>query len=142
MQFEMKRRIVGAQAADADPRTAPEDVPALALLKIPLTLRNSDEIPGELLFALEGTAAQTAAVEIWAQDDTGTDRLASMPETPTSGELADREFYLATDAPIVVTVGELTRLQTADIMPSPGTIYVRITTVPAADAVLKVAAVN
>lgn len=139
MQFEMKRALEAGQAADPD-TSVPESIPERALMRIPLAIRNSDEIPTRLLFALEGTAAQTASVEIWAQDDTGTDRMASMPEQPTPAQLAARQFYLATASPIVVTVGELTELQTGDVMPGPGTIYVRVTAVPAAASEIKVAA--
>jgi hypothetical protein len=142
MQFEMKRPITGGQSADPDPLADPEEVPPAALMKIPLSLRNSDTIPGGLIFTLEGTAAQTASVEVWTLDDTGEDRLASMPDIPTDAEKLAREFYLATAAAIVVTVDELTKLPATDVMPGPGTIYIRLTAVPAADAVLKVAAVN
>jgi hypothetical protein len=75
-------------------------------MRCPLNLRASDTIPGRLLLALEGTALQTAVVEIWALDDTAVDRGASMPEPLSQAEKGAREFYLVASG-LIVTVGEL-----------------------------------
>lgn len=140
MQFEMKRALGAGQAADADPVSDPEDIPVKALMRIPFTLRNSDTVPGRLIFSAEGTVTQTIAVEVWALDDTGNQ--ASSTTLPTQAARAARVFALATAAPIVVTVGELVELPLTDVMPGPGTIYIRVTTAPAAISVIKVAAAN
>ena len=138
MRFEHVRSITGGQAADPDPRTNPGDVPFQALLKCPETLGNSDTIPGRLILALEGTAAQTASVEIWALDEPPASP--NVGNVPSQAQRAARQFHEATAAPIVVTVGALA--EHASIMPMPGIIYVRITAAPAGDAVLKVACAN
>lgn len=136
MQFDMKRSLGAGAAADADPRTDPADVLDAALLKCPLTLRNSDTIPTRMLFAVEGTALNTVVVNVWALDDTGLDRLASLPARPDQAGKAAREFYLV--GAVTATVGELNELVATDSMPGPGTVYVQVTTGPAAAAVLKV----
>lgn len=144
MRFQMKRSLGAAAPADPDPRGLPAVVGAIpddALLVTPLTLRNSDTIPGRLLFALEGTAANTVVVSVWALDDVALDRQASAPQRATQADKQGREFYLV-EAAVTVTVGELTELAATASMPGPGTIYVQVTTGPAAAAVLKVAAAN
>ncbi len=108
MRYEMKRALVGGAGADPDPRgvaAVRATIPDLALMKLPLTLRNSDTIPGRLLLTLEGTTANTAVVEIWALDDTDVDRQAGLPELPSIAGKGAREFSLV--ATLTVTVGEL-----------------------------------
>lgn len=141
MQFHRKRSLAAGQAADPDPVASPGTIPEAALVDIPLTLRNSDTVPGRLIFAAEGTAAQTISVEVWTLDDKRRN-LATLPPQLTQAEKADRVFFLATAAPIVVTVGELVELPLTDVMPGPGTIYVRVTTAPAAASAILVAAAN
>lgn len=141
MRFTMKRRLTGGQAADPDPRTDPGDVPDDATFVMKLSLRNSDTIPRRMILTLEGTALQTAIVEIWTLDDMGEDRQAGMPDPLTLTQRAARQFYNCTAlGALTVTVGELLEFPT--VMPSPGTVYVRVTTVPAADSVLKVEPAN
>ena len=146
MIFDLVRRITGGQAVDPDPRTDPGDVLAEAIIKMPLTLRNSDTIPESIKLTLEGTALQTATVRVWALDDVAPDRLASAPtrEQPTLADLQARQFYECTSAPLVVTVAELIQFPFAadDVMPGPGVVYFQLTVVPAADAILKVAPSN
>ena len=81
-------------------------IPDAALLKCPLTLRNSDTIPGRALLTMDGTAGNTAVVELWALDDVALDRGASAPQRQTQGEKEAREFALV--SVVAVTVGELT----------------------------------
>ena len=139
MRFEMKRSVAGAAAADPDPRAAPGDVPDAALMRCPLTIRNSDTVPGRLLLTAEGTTANTFGVEIWVLDDTGLDRGAGLPDLPSQSDKANRQWYNCTPGgALTVTVGEV--IEFSAVMPAPGTMYVRVTTAPAAAGVLKVAA--
>jgi hypothetical protein len=133
MRFEHRRTITGAAAADVDPRTSPGAVPDAALSKASLNLRSSDTILRRIILAAEGTAANTIIVSIYAQDDQGLDRQASMPDRQTQAEKDARRFYLVA-AGVTVTVGELTEVLTN--VPMPGTIYFRVTTAPAADGTL------
>lgn len=143
MRFKMKRSLEAPVVADPDPRGIPAvvgTIPDLALLQIPLTLRNSDTIPGRLLFTLEGTTLNTAVVEVWTLDDIAPDRQANLPIALTQAEKEARQFYLV--GTVALTVGELTELAATDSMPAPGTIYIRVVTVPLLSAVLKVTPAN
>lgn len=105
----MKRSLVGGAGADPDPRGTPTvigTIPDEALLKCPLTLRNSDTIPGRTLITMEGTTGNTAVVELWALDDIAPDRAAGAPQRQTQVEKEAREFALVST--VTVTVGELT----------------------------------
>ena len=129
---------MGGQPADPDPRTSPEDVPDRALSRASLTLRNSDTIFRRVLLTLEGTSPQTATVDLYAQNDQGLDRQATMTTNPvlTPEERAARRFYRFATG-IIVTVGRFQELL-VDI-PTPGNIYVRVTSVPAANSIVLVA---
>ncbi len=109
MRFQMKRSLLGGAGADPDPQGTPTvvgTIPDEALLTCPPTLRNSDTIPGRALLTMEGTAGNTAVVELWALDDVALDRGASAPLRRTTAQQEAREFALLST--VTVTVGELT----------------------------------
>ena len=123
MRFEVIQ-ITGGQADLPDPRSAPQSVPSSAIKETPKTLSGTDEAPPTCVLTLEGTAGQTVGVTPYLLDEV----------TDVEGGAAGaRRFYAAVAAPIVVTVGAvvLTRAY-------PGKVYYRLTTAPAADALLKI----
>ena len=136
MRFDFKRRIVGGAAADPNPRTNPGDVLDAMMFVIPPSLRNADSPARSILLALEGTAAQSLAFEVYALDETG-DPGASLSTQPEPVASTARRFYQATTEPLALGVGNLREYVLN--RPSSGKVYVRVTTAPAADAVLMVA---
>lgn len=136
MRFDMRRSIVGGASADADPRTSPGSVIEDALLRIPFALRNTDGKPTRLLLAAEGTSGQAVGLEIYAMDEP-LDPGAALDTVPSTIASAARRFYQATTATQTITVGTL-REYTANL-PAAGVIYVRVVTVPAANATVLVA---
>lgn len=128
-----RRMPIAAAGVDVDPRATPATVRDDRLFEIPDTLRGSDGEVKRLLLALEGTAGQSATLEVYALDEaTGPQRTA---DSPTAGKDA-RRFYRADTAGIVVPVGSLR--QFTENLPSKGTVYLRVTVAPAAAATLKV----
>lgn len=123
MRFDNTIAIVGGQADMPEPRALPGSVPESAIKGTPQTSTGTDEQPPTCILTLEGTAAQTATVQPFVLDE------ATAPE----GALpAARRFYSA-QASVVVTVGALTLIRAY-----PGRVYYRITSAPAADALLKI----
>jgi hypothetical protein len=113
---------IAAGATDMpDPRTNPADVPSTAILQTPATLTSTDEQPPVCCLTLEGTAGQDCDVQLFVLDE-GT------KTTPGS-----RRFYATSAAPVVVTVGAISRVPAF-----PGEVYYRVTGAPVAAAVLKV----
>lgn len=138
MHFDLQRVLVGGASADPDPRGVPSviaTVPSAAMMSIPPVLPRTDTTPWRLLLALDGTAGQTATVEVWAL--TETQHPGAPPPLLTYDELGARDFHLAA-AGTIITVGTLAEV--LDVIPGPGRIYVRVTVFPAANATLKVAA--
>lgn len=136
MLFLLQRAIAGGAAADPNPRgTASEigAVPDEAITTLPLTLRGTNAPPGNVVLVLDGTAGQSAEVEVWAQSQTiltpGTYR-----EPLTVAERQAREFHLA--GTVTVPVGLAMSLATPWF--GPGNVYFRVVTAPASDAVLRV----
>ena len=81
----------------------------------------------KILLALEGTATQTVAVTPYALAEVA-------PNTFEAQQaLTDRRFYKMAASAVTVTVGEVTSTPAM-----PGKVYLRLTSAPAADAVLRV----
>ena len=123
-----------------DPRTAPADVPDTHLASLPSELTiGSDTATSALLLILEGTAANTAEIEVFALDDRasltgGTNRVGAQTQ-----DAVDREWHLVDT--ITVTVGTVAQTSAGVTFPPGGAFYFRVTTAPAADAVLGVVCV-
>ena len=126
MRF-LEIRITGGQADSADPRSAPGSVPEALLIEVPVTLTGTDVPPSKILLTLEGTAAQTVDVTPYALAETKASPFEAQPA------LTERRFYKMAASAVTVTVGELTSTPAM-----PGKVYLRLTTAPAADAVLRV----
>lgn len=131
MRFE-RIAITGGQADLPDPRSAPEDVPDAAIKKAQNALTGTDEQPVQAVLTLEGTAAQTADVELFVLDEPTNDDPFISPEQVLVAKAA-RRFYSLGTTPVTVTVGEVAFHRVV-----PGPVYYRITSAPAADAVLKI----
>ena len=136
MRFERIRRLAGGGGADPDPRgneATVASIPDDALLLVPQCLRNVDKPPATVKMALEGTAANTCSVILWAQEDADAGRGAGYSEPLTQTEKGLRKFYKVTPAAVAVTVGSVVTLGEA----VPGMMYLQITIQPAAAGVLK-----
>lgn len=136
MRFMNEIGITGGGAADPDPRTAPEDVPKDQILRVPLIISGTDDAPTALGAILEGTAAQTADVEVYVQDEGPIQPFGSGAPDP---DPADLRYYLMVAAE-TVTVGTYTRLVEGLI--TSGKVYIRVSTKPAANATLNVTPVS
>lgn len=130
MRFDLIR-ITGGQADTPDPRAAPADVPHSHIKETPQTVTGTDRNPGNVLFTLEGTAGHTVTVQQFVLDETQQLEQAPFQDNPVAN-LADRRFY-SFGATQVVTVG-----QVVELVALPGKVYYRLTSAPAADAVLKI----
>ncbi len=141
MLFPIQIPIVGGAAADPSPRTDPVAVPDKLTGRIPDYVPSTDSAPRALMLALEGTAAQTATVQLWVCEE---DARALQPfsDSPNDGK-ALRKWYQY-GAALTVTVGSAQLVggtagaSTAVQLPCPtGLVYFQVTTKPAADATLK-----
>lgn len=131
MKFDHTIAITGGQADTVDPRSAPQSVLERYIKQTPPTLPNTDQSPTVTALTLEGTASQTVTVQAYALDDTAVQDAAKQADNPRAVEAA-RRFY-AVGATQVVTVGEISYVRSV-----PGSVYYRLTSAPAADAVLKI----
>jgi len=125
-------KITGGQADTADPRGIPAvvaSIPPELIKETPGTITGTDKAPTTALLALEGTAAQTVTVQAWVLDEP--QGKPEQADDPTTGNGA-RKFYSFGNT-VVVTVGAVQSLPIC-----PGKIYYRLTSAPAADAVLKI----
>lgn len=130
MRFDFTRSLAGGMAADPDPRSAPASVTDAMMFQVPGHLRGTDAWARRLLVALEGTAANTVGLELWALDEPD-------GQDPAGAGAVARKFYQLTTATQTYTVAQLREYSTN--MPAPGKVYARVVTAPAADAVLKIA---
>lgn len=142
MQFPIVIPIVGGASADANPRSAAGSVPDRNIGEIAPCVHNTDVAPKSLLMALEGTASQTAIVQMWVLDEDPR-TLNRFGDDPGAGR-AERKWYQYGDA-ITVTVGNaqlVAGVAGADVdvaLPCPvGKVYFQVTTKPASNADLKV----
>lgn len=130
---------VAAGETGANPRTAPSDVLQKDLILVPSTLDNSSSPPTQIVAALEeavaGADPVTLSVEIWVQADGPAPKPFEQADSLKTGG-AERRFYLLTATPIAVTTGDVASAL-LDVKPTPGTIYVRVTTGPAEDGILR-----
>lgn len=144
MRFPIQIRSTGGAAADPDPRTSPTTVPEGNIGRIPDSMPNTDQSPRVLGIALEGTAGQTATVQLWVLEDA-----AMVQSAQTDDPLAEkpsRKYYSYGD-PIALSVGavrsgavESGSGANAVVVPLPcpvGRVYIQVTARPAADAILK-----
>jgi hypothetical protein len=114
--------LIGAgAAADPDPRANPELVPPDRVLVVGDRIPQTDEQGASLALALEGTAANTCVLTIYACFD---DRQQVAPK--------DQRWYILNSAGITVTVGTIMRAPAL-----PCTLYLRVTTASAAASTLK-----
>jgi len=130
MKFETIR-VPGGGADTPDPRASPATVPASHIKETPTTVTGTDRNPSSVLLTLEGTAGHTVTVQQFAQDDTQALEKAAFLDDPNTGAAA-RRFY-SFGATQVVTVGAVVALTAL-----PGKVYYRLTSLPAADAILKI----
>ncbi len=131
VKFE-RIKITGGQADSPDPRGAPAvvaSIPPELLKDTPGTITGTDKAPTTALLALEGTAAQTVTVQAWVLDEP--QGKPAEQDDPKTGDAA-RQFYSFGNT-VVVTVGAIASLPIC-----PGRIYYRLTSAPAANAVLKI----
>lgn len=119
--------FAAGQAASADPRTSPGTVPDLQIAQLPKTLPNTDTSPPYLGLVLEGTAAQTMDVTLWALAEQEANFDAAPPVA------AERKFYKV-GATVTLTVGTMKTLPAV-----PGKFYLQTGAAPAAASVLRIA---
>lgn len=131
--LRLTARSSTAFAADPDPSTSPEDVPAGALFRVPESAAN-DGVPNALLlWLLEAPVGETLSVEVWALDEDTARVPGALAQLPTPSEANGWAKLLET------TVVTAPVLQVASPKPLPGVLYVRQTaSTLVADAVLKV----
>lgn len=120
-------QFAAAAPASADPRTSPGTVPDALIAELPKTLPNTDTSPPYLGLVLEGTAAQTMDVTLWA--------LAEGPSSSFDPGIAasERKFYKV-GATVTLTVGTMKTLPAV-----PGKFYLQSSGGPAAASVLRIA---
>lgn len=120
--------IIAASAANsADPRANPDLVPDTLLVLLPKTLPNTDTSPPYLGLVLEGTAADTIDVTLWAKRESEADPFA--PQEAASA----RRFYKI-GATVTLTVGIMKTLPAV-----PGVAYLQIANVPTHASTLRLA---
>lgn len=120
MHFQISRFVDASGSADPDPRgTAPTiaSIPDGTLLdaREPSSRRSTKR----LLLAFDGTAANTVQVEVWM-----------LAEAVQQVDRGARDFHLL--GSVTVTVGRLAEVS----LPASGFLYLRVTSLPAADGVL------
>lgn len=144
MQFPIAIPIAGGGSNDPSPRTDPSAVPDHLVGTISGHIPSSTGAPRALVLALEGTATQTATVQVWVQEEQ-TLAQTQFNDDPNTAKAA-RRFYAYGD-PITLTVGSAQPLLTTvdantgliQLAPCPvGRVYFQITSKPAAAATLKV----
>ncbi len=123
MRFDNTILITGGQADLPDPRVSPGTVPDSAIKESPKTLTGTDDQPPTCVLTLEGTAAQTVTVQPFVLDEA----------TAGEGVVASARRFYSPGAGVVVTVGAITLVRAF-----PGKVYYRLTSAPAADAILKI----
>jgi hypothetical protein len=116
VNFELVQ-LVGGSADFPDPRLSPDLVPSEAVKLTPRGLPAAGVAPSGMLLALEGTAGQSAQVQVWVayEEETGLRR------------------YYAVGDPVSLIVGQAQRLPTF-----PGNVYFQARGIPPDDAVLLV----
>lgn len=127
-----------AATVTVDPRVAPALVPWDHIITVPRTVPNTDTAPLFCKLTLEGTAANTAVVELWVVDESDV-----VAPGQTTGDPAALKWYKLQNDPdqgpvvsnLTVTVGILSTRFAAQN----GRVYFRVTTGPAAAATLLIA---
>jgi hypothetical protein len=114
--------------ASADPRANPDLVPDTQIIQVDRTLSESDTPAPYMALVLEGTAADTLDVTVWAQ--------ANDQATPFSDQpaLNLRRFYKVA-ATVTLTVGTMKTVPAVR-----GKIYLQTSAVPAHATTLRVSA--
>jgi hypothetical protein len=115
-------------ATTANPRTDPDDVVAGSVLRATAFISNTDTPPRRTMLALEGSAGNTATVQLWVRD---TKEPHAYVE-PGPGEVSGAEWY-ELGVPVALTVGEA-----AFGEPIPeGQFYLQVTVASAAASEIK-----
>lgn len=113
-----------ATATTADPRAAA--IPVKDVFLVEPCLLNTDSPPAVSYVTLEGTAGNTATVQLWILDDTGFSGTSEI-------DYSTAEWY-SLGSPLALTVGALTE---GPAIPG-GRAYVEVTVASAAASVVKV----
>ncbi len=120
--------VAASQANSADPRANPDLVKDTLVVLLPKTIANTDTSPPYVGLVLEGTAADTIDVTLWAKfEPPGNDGFAA-EETP-----ANRCFYKI-GVTTTLTVGTMKTLPAV-----PGPVYVQIANAPTHASILRLA---
>lgn len=114
--------------ASADPRTAPQSVPDAQIVEATRELAGTDAAPAYMALVLEGTAADTLDVTVWALAEQSTNAFAD-PQA-----VGSRLFYKVA-ATVTLTVGTMKTVPAVR-----GKVYLQTAAVPAHATTLRVSA--